>query len=177
MSLGDRATAIMLEAAPRVFRAATAASSGRVIDMAGDTVPAVFGTATGAVTKQADRTVCGDGENIAARLGGLAGPGAIQVSESIRIAVAAQVAARFEERGQQTNATQLLERRVTDHLAAGYVRTSAPEPGQRADAFCIERIAVAAMINAATTLCNDSPSVTRKRWLSTERPAASNFAR
>ena len=135
MSLDDRATVIALEAARQVFRAATAASNGRVIDMAGDSVLAVFGTATGAVTaalavqqalheaslatpenrrmrfrigvhlgdviEQADGTVYGDGVNIAARLEGLAEPGGITVSESIRIAVGAKVAASFEDRGLQ----------------------------------------------------------------------------
>ena len=43
---------------------------------------------------------------------------------------------------------------VKDQVIDGYVRTSATAPGQRADAFYIERIAVATMINEATTLYN-----------------------
>ena len=43
---------------------------------------------------------------------------------------------------------------LKDPVIDGYVRTSATAPGQRADAFYIERIAVATMINEATTLYN-----------------------
>ncbi|MBC7731751.1 MAG: OmpA family protein [Bacteriovorax sp.] len=43
---------------------------------------------------------------------------------------------------------------VKDQVIDGYVRTSTTVPGQRADAFYIERIAVATMINEATTLYN-----------------------
>jgi class 3 adenylate cyclase len=50
MSIDDRATVLAIEAARGVFRAHTLASGGRVIDTAGDSVLAVFDTATGAVT-------------------------------------------------------------------------------------------------------------------------------
>ncbi len=50
MSIDDQATVAALDAARAVFRAQIEAQQGRVIDMAGDSVLAVFGTATGAVT-------------------------------------------------------------------------------------------------------------------------------
>lgn len=49
MSGDESATVVALEAARGVFRAHIAAHGGRVIDMAGDSVLAVFETATGAV--------------------------------------------------------------------------------------------------------------------------------
>ncbi len=49
MSLDDRATVSVLDAARAVFRSHIEANQGRVIDMAGDSVLAVFDTATGAV--------------------------------------------------------------------------------------------------------------------------------
>ncbi len=50
MSLDERATVVALDAARAVFRLQIEANQGRVIDMAGDSVLAVFETATGAVT-------------------------------------------------------------------------------------------------------------------------------
>src|SRR6188474_972948 len=135
MSMDERATVAALDAARRVFRAHVESSQGRVIDMAGDSVLAVFETATGAVSaalavqaelgkagadvpdvsrmrfrigvhlgdviEKADGTVYGDGVNIAARLEGLAAPGGINVSESIRTAVRGKVDADFEDLGEQ----------------------------------------------------------------------------
>ncbi|MGH8678814.1 MAG: adenylate/guanylate cyclase domain-containing protein [Burkholderiales bacterium] len=135
MAADERATVTALDAARAVFRARIEASQGRVIDMAGDSVLAVFETASGAVNsaleiqealaalhgatpeeqrmrfrigvhlgdviEKADGTVYGDGVNIAARLEGLAEPGGITVSESIRTAVKGKVAAGFEDQGAQ----------------------------------------------------------------------------
>jgi adenylate cyclase len=135
MSLDERATVASLEAARQVFRLHIESSQGRVIDMAGDSVLAVFETATGAVSaalavqadlgrlgtdlpelsrmrfriglhlgdvmEKADGTVYGDGVNLAARLEGLAEPGGVTVSESIRIAVKGKVNAEFEDQGEQ----------------------------------------------------------------------------
>lgn len=50
MAVDDQATVAALDAARSVFRAQIEAQQGRVIDMAGDSVLAVFGTATGAVS-------------------------------------------------------------------------------------------------------------------------------
>jgi len=44
---------------------------------------------------------------------------------------------------------------VKDKVIEGYVRTSATPPGQRADAFYLERIAQATLIHEATTLYNE----------------------
>jgi outer membrane protein OmpA-like peptidoglycan-associated protein len=43
---------------------------------------------------------------------------------------------------------------VKDQVIEGYARTSATPPGQRADAFYLDRIASATLINEATTLYN-----------------------
>lgn len=135
MSVGERATVAALDAARAVFRTQIESNQGRVIDMAGDSVLAVFEIATGAVSaalaiqeelktlnadvpedrrmrfrigvhlgdviEKADGTVYGDGVNIAARLEGLAEPGGITVSESIRTAVKGKVSAGFEDQGAQ----------------------------------------------------------------------------
>ena len=50
MTVDDRATVVALESARDVFRVHTLANDGRVIDMAGDSVLAVFETAAGAVS-------------------------------------------------------------------------------------------------------------------------------
>ena len=50
MSLDERATVAALDAAREVFRSQIESNQGRVIDMAGDSVLAVFEIATGAVS-------------------------------------------------------------------------------------------------------------------------------
>jgi adenylate cyclase len=55
----------------------------------------------GDVMEKADGSVYGDGVNIAARLQGLAEPGGITVSESVRTAVRTKVEAAFEDQGEQ----------------------------------------------------------------------------
>ncbi|MSP98184.1 MAG: adenylate/guanylate cyclase domain-containing protein [Betaproteobacteria bacterium] len=136
MAADDRATVTALDAARAVFRTEIESNQGRVIDMAGDSVLAVFETATGAVSaaltiqtelkaliagipenrrmrfrigihlgdviEKANGSIYGDGVNIAARLEGLAEPGGITVSESIRTAVKGKVSAAFEDQGEQT---------------------------------------------------------------------------
>ena len=135
MAADERATVAALDKARAVFRKQIESSQGRVIDMAGDSVLAVFETATGAVSaalavqqelnasgksvpedrrmrfrigvhlgdviEKADGTIYGDGVNIAARLEGLAEPGGITVSDSIRTAVKGKVATSFEDQGEQ----------------------------------------------------------------------------
>ncbi len=135
MSADERATVAALDAARAAFKKQIESNQGRVIDMAGDSVLAVFETAIGAVSaalavqkalctvtneqpehrrmrfrigvhlgdvmEKADGTVYGDGVNIAARLQGLAEPGGITVSESVRTAVRTKVAADFEDQGEQ----------------------------------------------------------------------------
>jgi len=135
MAADERATVAALDAARAAFRSSIESNQGRVIDMAGDSVLAVFETAAGAVgaalavqkalreaskevpeerrmrfrigvhlgdvMEKADGTVYGDGVNIAARLEGLAAPGGIAVSESVRSAVHGKVDAGFEDQGEQ----------------------------------------------------------------------------
>lgn len=136
MAADEHATVAALDSARGTFRNHIESRQGRVIDMAGDSVLAVFETAAGAVTaalaiqnelaaasstepedrrmrfrigvhlgdviEKADGTIYGDGVNIAARLEGLAEPGGISVSESIRAAVKGKVGASFEDQGEQT---------------------------------------------------------------------------
>lgn len=135
MAADERATVAALDAARAVFRTQIESNQGRVIDMAGDSVLAVFEIATGAVSaalaiqqeldgsagsvpesrrmrfrigvhlgdviEKADGTVYGDGVNIAARLEGLAQPGGITISDSVRIAVRGKVVADFDDQGEQ----------------------------------------------------------------------------
>lgn len=136
MEADERGTMAALDAARQVFRSEIESNQGHVVNMAGDSVLAVFDTAAGAITSAlavqraldassrsvpesrqlrfrvgvhlgdvmegADGDVHGDGVNIASRLQALAEPGGIVVSEAVRGAVKARVAATFEDRGPQT---------------------------------------------------------------------------
>ena len=80
----------------------------REINQAGEKIPEDrrmrfrIGVHLGDVIEKDDGTVYGDGVNIAARLEGLAEPGGITVSDSVRIAVKAKVAADFVDQGKQS---------------------------------------------------------------------------
>ena len=50
MAIDERATVAALDAARQVFRSTIESNQGRVVDMAGDSVLAVFETAAGAVS-------------------------------------------------------------------------------------------------------------------------------
>ncbi|HSA71055.1 MAG TPA: adenylate/guanylate cyclase domain-containing protein [Burkholderiales bacterium] len=176
MSMDERATVAALDAARAVFRKQIEANQGRIIDMAGDSVLAVFDTAAGAVTaalgvqaallnsaaampedrrmrfrigvhlgdviEKTDGTVYGDGVNIAARLEGLAEPGGVTVSESIRTAVKGRVGAAFEDQGSQQ------VKNIADPVRAYRV---GPESSAAPKA--------AAAAGAATRLAPDKPSI------------------
>ena len=60
-----------------------------------------IGIHLGDVIEKDDGTIYGDGVNIAARLEGLAEPGGITVSASIRTAVKGKVDATFEDQGEK----------------------------------------------------------------------------
>jgi predicted ATPase/class 3 adenylate cyclase len=135
MGADESFTVRAVDAARMVFKTWIESSRGRVIDVAGDSVLALFETATGAVStalaiqdelrrlsadvpedrrvrfrigvhlgdviEKADGTVYGDGVNIAARLEGLAEPGGIVISDSVRGAVKGKVDASFLDQGEQ----------------------------------------------------------------------------
>jgi adenylate cyclase len=160
MAADDRATVIALDAARAVFRQQIESNQGRVIDMAGDSVLAVFETATGAVTaalaiqaavnlsaqaapegrrmrfrigihlgdviEKADGTVYGDGVNVAARLEGLAEPGGITISDSVRLVVRGKVSTGFEDQGEQT------VKNIADTVRAFRIRANGAVPRQAA---------------------------------------------
>ena len=136
MSVAEHATVASLDVARAIFRRHIESSQGRIIDMAGDSVLAVFETAAGSVSaalaiqkevnasaeavpedrrmhfrigihlgdviEKPDGTVYGDGINIAARLQGMAEPGGITVSDSIRSAVRGKLAADFDDQGERS---------------------------------------------------------------------------
>jgi adenylate cyclase len=179
MAVDDKATVAALDAARAVFREQVEAQQGRVIDMAGDSVLAVFGTVAGAVAaalaiqaqvnavadaeaidrrmrfrigvhlgdviEKADGTVYGDGVNIAARLQGLAEPGGITVSESIRSAVKGKVGASFEDHGEQA------VKNIADPVRAWRLRTGAVEP--------VATVPAAPSITAIDLSLPDKPSI------------------
>jgi adenylate cyclase len=60
-----------------------------------------IGVHLGDVIEKPDGTIYGDGVNLAARLQGLANPGGVAVSESVRVAVKGKVQSGFEDLGQQ----------------------------------------------------------------------------
>jgi adenylate cyclase len=60
-----------------------------------------IGVHLGEIIEKADGTVYGDGVNMAARLQGLAEPGGVTVSDSVRNAVRGKVGATFHDQGEQ----------------------------------------------------------------------------
>jgi adenylate cyclase len=131
MAADERATVAALDSCRGVFRRLIESHQGRVVDMAGDSVLALFETASGAVhaalaiqkelegadrkcdlrfrvgvhlgdvLEKSDGTVYGDGINVAARLQSLAAPGEVAVSDVVQIAVRGRVEAMFVDRGEQ----------------------------------------------------------------------------
>ncbi|MDP6952045.1 MAG: adenylate/guanylate cyclase domain-containing protein, partial [Alphaproteobacteria bacterium] len=128
MATDATATVDALDAARLVFREHIEGKSGRVVDMAGDSVLAVFETATGAteaalaiqkalagrdmqfrigvhlgeVIEKPDGTVYGDGVNLAARLEGLATPGGVCISAAVSDQVANKIDDAFDDIGEHS---------------------------------------------------------------------------
>jgi adenylate cyclase len=162
MAADERGTVLALDAARVAFRRQIEAFGGRVIDMAGDSVLAVFelcstamsaalavqdeleaaasqvleerrmrfriGVHLGEIIEKPDGTVYGDGVNIAARLQGLAEPGEVAASESVRIAVRGKVSAAFIDLGTQR------VKNIAEPVRAYRVRAVAEDAGL-AEAF------------------------------------------
>jgi len=84
-----------------------------------------IGVHLGDVIEKPHGTVYGDGVNIAARLDGLAEPGGITVSDSVRIAVKGKVDASFEDQGEQAVKNIADTVRVYRVAALGTVQTRA----------------------------------------------------
>jgi adenylate cyclase len=135
MSVDQFATVADLDAGRAVFRREIEARGGRVVDMAGDSILAVFELATSAVAaalaiqqalnasgdaraedrrlrfrigihigeiiEKADGTVYGDGVNIAARLEGVAEPGAVAISDAILALIRGKLNAVYVDLGEQ----------------------------------------------------------------------------
>jgi len=135
MGVDDRAAVESLDAARVVFREHVAACDGRIVDMAGDSVLAVFeavvdavkaslsiqqdlasqaatlsesrcmrfriGVHLGDVIEKPDRSVYGDGINVAARLQALAEPGGITVSDAVHGVVGGRIHTTFVDQGEQ----------------------------------------------------------------------------
>ncbi len=101
---GDSALAAFATATGAV---ATALAVQQALNASGSSVPEDrrmrfrIGVHLGDVMEKADGTIYGEGVNIAARLEGLAEPGGIMVSDSVRNAVKGKVEANFEDRGEQ----------------------------------------------------------------------------
>ncbi len=126
MAEDENATVAALDSARLVFREHIEGRAGRVVDMAGDSVLAVFETATGAteaalavqkalagrdmrfrigihlgeVIEKPDGTVYGDGVNLAARLEGLAAPGGACISAAVSDQVSNKIDDAFEDIGE-----------------------------------------------------------------------------
>lgn len=129
MAADQKRALAALDACREVFRGLVQSHAGRVVDTAGDSVLAVFGSATeavhaalaiqkqleaaerelryrigihvGDVAEKPDGSVYGDGVNVAARLQALARPGEVAVSDAARTAARGQVDALFVDQGEQ----------------------------------------------------------------------------
>ena len=156
MSSDERGTVAALDSARALFRTTIGANRGRVIDMAGDSVLAIFETAGGAVAsalavqaelgrrsaevaadgrmkfrigihlgdviEKSDGTIYGDSVNIAARLGSIAEPGGVTVSDAVQGAIRQRMSATFEDLGEQrvkNIAAPVRTYRVRNHLHFG----------------------------------------------------------
>jgi adenylate cyclase len=160
MAEDDRTTVALLDSCRGVFRGHVESRQGRVVDMAGDSVLAVFETASGAVEaalsiqqelegaepacelrfrigvhigevlEKPDGTIYGDGVNVAARLQALASPGEVAISDMVQMAVRGRVQATFIDRGEQ--AVKNIPARVHWYCAAAAPRRQgATDPVRR----------------------------------------------
>lgn len=153
MAADARGALAALEAARTCFRSAIESNHGRVVDMAGDSVLALFATAAGAISaamgahaalsdgthrlqyrmgvhlgdviEKPDGTVYGHGVNVAARLQALTEPGGIVISDLVHGALDGKLAARFVEHG--SHHVKNIDRPVTAYRLAP-LQAKAAEP-------------------------------------------------
>lgn len=182
MSEDDRGTVLALQLARAAFRDAIDAQGGRVVDMAGDSVLAVFDNATAAVAaslqaqerlesakaprqlrfrvgvhlgdviEQVDGSVYGDGVNIAARLQALAAAGSVAVSDAVRATVKGRIQARFEDLGAQR------VKNIAEAVRAWAVTASARAPSRAASAQDEDVAPEATQPSVAVLPFNSGPS-------------------
>jgi len=152
MGEDEAATVAALDSCRGVFREHIEGGGGRVVDMAGDSVLAVFasvveavscadavqlaladegmrfriGVHIGDVIEKPDGTIYGDGVNIAARLESLAEPGGIMVSASAFEQIEGKLDLAFEDAGEHE--VKNIARPVRGHRLAGDAPAAEPPP-------------------------------------------------
>lgn len=129
-------------------------------------MPFRIGIHLGDVIEKVDRTVYGDGVNIAARLQGIAEPGGIAVSQAVHGLVQGRVQATFADIGEQVVkniADPVRAFQVRPALSAPAVRTTArpaQSAGKRLPLWTGALVGLCAVIGVGAWLWKAAPAVT-----------------